>query len=437
MSTGSDCMPTRVRARQHEQPLDEAAEPLDLRERRRRLVRVEVLQPQAQRGQRRAQLVGRVGDERRAATRAALELGSRLVELARKRAHLAGGPPRAPAPRADRRRSPAAAARARAAAARQRARPRGRRSATPARTIARNRQQREPVPLDTRVDGRHRVRDADGAEDPRRRGDRHGDVERGRAPSVCEMADAGRNPPGERGDDLGTVREGRVAGKPESSRRRRSPRRSTTTTRPPVLGAVAQPRSARSATRSSLAGAPARPPRATRARRRRAPPSPPGRALVARVRDPERHLEHRPVRQTSASGSSSSSRRGSSRARGGKPTPRTVSIQPGSPSFLRSAATWTSIVFDEPYQRRVPDLLAGSRPRRRPRPARRASSASRSNSFARQASSRPSRIARRARRSSSSPPTRSDDRRRRRPRARRVTARIRATSSRRPYGLTT
>ncbi len=34
-----------------------------------------------------------------------------------------------------------------------------------------------------------------------------------------------------------------------------------------------------------------------------------------------------------------------------KPTPRTASIQPGSPSFLRSAATCTSIVFGEPYQR--------------------------------------------------------------------------------------
>ena len=30
--------------------------------------------------------------------------------------------------------------------------------------------------------------------------------------------------------------------------------------------------------------------------------------------------------------------------------PRTVSIQPGSPSLRRSAATWTSIVFEEPLQ---------------------------------------------------------------------------------------
>ena len=30
--------------------------------------------------------------------------------------------------------------------------------------------------------------------------------------------------------------------------------------------------------------------------------------------------------------------------------PRTVSIQDGSPSFLRSDATWTSIVFALPYQ---------------------------------------------------------------------------------------
>src|SRR6185437_13777686 len=43
---------TRVRTRQHEQSLDEAAEPLGLCERRRRLVRVEILQPQAERGQR-------------------------------------------------------------------------------------------------------------------------------------------------------------------------------------------------------------------------------------------------------------------------------------------------------------------------------------------------------------------------------------------------
>ena len=33
-----------------------------------------------------------------------------------------------------------------------------------------------------------------------------------------------------------------------------------------------------------------------------------------------------------------------------KPTPRTVSIQPASPSLRRSAATCTSIVFVEPYQ---------------------------------------------------------------------------------------
>ena len=30
--------------------------------------------------------------------------------------------------------------------------------------------------------------------------------------------------------------------------------------------------------------------------------------------------------------------------------PRTVSISAGSPSLRRSAATWTSTVFDEPYQ---------------------------------------------------------------------------------------
>ena len=71
--------------------------------------------------------------------------------------------------------------------------------------------------------------------------------------------------------------------------------------------------------------------------------------LVAGVRRRRAAPRARRGRRARARGSSSSSRR-VMRARSRKPTPRTVSIQPGSPSFLRSAATWTSIVFDEPYQ---------------------------------------------------------------------------------------
>ena len=40
-----------------------------------------------------------------------------------------------------------------------------------------------------------------------------------------------------------------------------------------------------------------------------------------------------------------------------KPTLRTVSIRPGSPSFLRSEATWTSSVRGRPIPMRVPDLV--------------------------------------------------------------------------------
>ena len=71
-------------------------------------------------------------------------------------------------------------------------------------------------------------------------------------------------------------------------------------------------------------------------------------ALGALVLQAERHLEaeqdeqrHPEVAEQEPPGHGTRSR---------KPTPRTVSIQPGSPSFRRSAATWTSIVFEEPYQ---------------------------------------------------------------------------------------
>ena len=71
-----------------------------------------------------------------------------------------------------------------------------------------------------------------------------------------------------------------------------------------------------------------------------------------------------------------------------KPTPRTVSIQPGSPSFRRSAATWTSIVFEEPYQL-VCQTSASNRCRLTAAPGSRASAASRSNSFGVSSSSLP------------------------------------------------
>ena len=71
--------------------------------------------------------------------------------------------------------------------------------------------------------------------------------------------------------------------------------------------------------------------------------------LVAREGDPERDLEGQQdeERERQVAREQPTAHPGSPRR---KPTPRTVSIQPGSPSFRRSEATWTSIVFVGPYQ---------------------------------------------------------------------------------------
>ena len=71
------------------------------------------------------------------------------------------------------------------------------------------------------------------------------------------------------------------------------------------------------------------------------------RPLVAGVDEPERHLEHREDDDREREVAEEQAPR---HARSRNPTPRTVSISVGSPSFLRSEATWTSTVFDEPYQ---------------------------------------------------------------------------------------
>ena len=74
-----------VGAREREQALDEVGEPLDLGQ---RAFGVAVLEPQAQRRQRRAQLVRGVGDELVLRAHEQPELRDRLVEDARERPHL-------------------------------------------------------------------------------------------------------------------------------------------------------------------------------------------------------------------------------------------------------------------------------------------------------------------------------------------------------------
>ena len=110
------------------------------------------------------------------------------------------------------------------------------------------------------------------------------------------------------------------------------------------------------------------------------------------------------------------------------PTPRTVSIHDGSPSFLRSAATWTSIVFALPYQVVCQTSSRIARARDDGARDRAASSASRSNSFGVSSSSRPSsRDAPAARRRARAARARAPRRLAARSAVRRVTARIRAT----------
>ena len=108
--------------------------------------------------------------------------------------------------------------------------------------------------------------------------------------------------------------------------------------------------------------------------------------FAVRVGDRERDLEQREHehgdgevgREEPASHGCGASRR---------PTPRTVSIQRGSPSFFRSEATWTSIVFVGPNH----SVFQTSRSmwsRLTTAPGSEASSASRSNSLGVSASSR-------------------------------------------------
>ena len=122
--------------------------------------------------------------------------------------------------------------------------------------------------------------------------------------------------------------------------------------------------------------------------------------LVARVDEPERHLEHR---EDDDGEREVADQQAARHARSRSPTPRTVSISVGSPSFLRSAATCTSTVFDDPYQV-VSHTSRRIRWRSTTTPGSEASSASRSNSFSVSCSSRPSIVARRAGTSTSSSP---------------------------------
>ena len=126
--------------------------------------------------------------------------------------------------------------------------------------------------------------------------------------------------------------------------------------------------------------------------------------LRPRVLDAERHLERDEHEQRDAEVAEKKAPGHAARRR--KPTPRTVSIHPGSPSLRRSDATWTSIVFAEPYH--VVSQTSSSRRRRlTAAPGSRASAASRSNSFGVRSSGLPSSCARRARSSISRAPTRS------------------------------
>src|SRR5207342_1028215 len=70
-------------------------------------------------------------------------------------------------------------------------------------------------------------------------------------------------------------------------------------------------------------------------------------SLVPRERDGERHLEQgkNDEREDDVACEKAP---GHGRATSRSPMPRTVSIQPGSPSFFRSEATWTSTVFVGP-----------------------------------------------------------------------------------------
>ena len=225
------------------------------------------------------------------------------------------------------------------------------------------------------------------------RGDGHRDVEEVRAERV-RVADARRDAARERRRDL------RPRG--EVPRHARAPESTTRDSLPVDDHDAPAGVRARSGPRARASGgeapaAPAeRPPRASRSRPRRARPSRSGRcARCARTRP--RAAPRARARTSSASAEVAEEEpaaHGAGRRR--KPTPRTVSIQPGSPSLRRSEPTWTSIVFVWPYQF-VSQTCASSCCRVTTAPGSSASAARRSNSLAVSASSAPSSATRGAR----------------------------------------
>ena len=200
----------------------------------------EVLEPQAQRRQRRAQLVRRVGDELALRAEELLELRHRLVEDARRASAPPAGPSslgraRVEVARADGRR--------RALEAPQRprdeARERRRRRAPRRRARRRDRGEHRASSGGSARRPRRRVRDAHGAVDDAARGDRHGDVEEVRA-ERARVPRAGRR----RCPRSAAAISGREAKLSAPATRgfvstSALPRRSTITTRPPVSVRVA------------------------------------------------------------------------------------------------------------------------------------------------------------------------------------------------------
>ena len=253
----------------------------------------------------------------------------------------------------------------------------------------------------------------------------------------CRLRDSAR----ERGGDLRPGRRSRRPPGPAGrSRRPPTPLASTTTTRPLArTWSGTRPVSSAASVGAALRACPRR---RRRARRRRA-----RRAAISRSRswsgegDPERHHRGRPGRTTverqvaerRAAGSWRGRRRPEADAAHG------LDPAPGRRASCAATATWTSSVLVGPYQ-------CGSQTSSRislavrTAPGSSARSASRSNSLGVSATSlavEPSPGG--VRRSTSSGPSRCGPlgRRRRPAVARRVTARMRATSSRNPNGLTT
>ena len=210
------------------------------------------------------------------------------------------------------------------------------------------------------VDDRGRVGDAHRALDAVDRADRQRDVEQVAAERRPTSACRSPRRPASACCDLGSGREVaadrgcRDRSRRCCGRRRRRSRRGHR----PRRGSGRRAPGARASVRPTSPSARAAPARSDRERERvvlevaRQP------ALDrVRVRHPERDLEHeqdergdREVADEQPPLHRRGPARHSARARSRNPTPRTVSIQPGSPSFLRSDATCTSSVFVGPYQ---------------------------------------------------------------------------------------